>query len=338
MVKYLVTTNLDVLKKASVGHNIIMVDGTVPGWFPTENDQHYDHHRPGGADIQIDEMPSYIEGIIPDKNDLIVTTQLDADAIVAAAYLQVGDLISSETLAKLRAIAYDCDHLGVPPELEKFSDFAAQCVAALKGSSNALIEKMGLPRDRKKWSRDQKEQYASLAFQQGTEAIIAACKGDRKFPGECGEADAYWEQVKRDTKMLIDEARISLYRGCVLINYKGLQGKYIDPRCAIMAYHQCFRNEYRCSLPITLAQREVFVEDKFKGYSYTLGCIPLHPKLSKLDYTKGTFEKLTQEERQINFTADPWGGRKTVGGSGWNTPSQLNPEKIIDIVLESLAI
>ena len=328
--EYLVTTRLEVLKKASSGCQVYMVDGTVPGWSPDQDDYHFDHHRQGGADIQIDEMPSYIEGIIPDISGLIVTTQVDADACVAAAYLQVGDLIGDETLNKLRAIAYDCDHLAVPPSLGEYADFASQCVAAMKAESGELIELLGLPIDRKSWTLEMKEMYASVAFKRGTESIIAACKGERKFPGECGEAVEYWQKVELNTQRIIDEDRIFEYKGCLIFDGKGLQGEYIDPRCWLKASQQM---GLIAKLPITLAQREVIVENEFKGFSYTIGCIPLHPKLSELDFTQGAFESLTAAERKINPDADGWGGRKTVGGSGWNTPSRLEPQQIIDIVV-----
>jgi hypothetical protein len=337
MVKYLVTTRLEVLEKASSGCQVFMVDGTVPGWLINSmkgEDYHFDHHRQDGADIQIDEMPKSNELMInSDLQGLIVTTQVDADACVAAAYLQINNL-SQETLNKLRSIAYDCDHLGVPSELSHLSNFAAQCVAAMKSDSNSLVEELGLSKDRKTWTIQEKEKYASLAFQRGTESLIAACKGERKFPGELGEAKEYWEKVEENTQLLLNENRVTFYRDTLLIDYKGLQGKYIDPRCALKAYEFLRENHgHDCATPITLAQREVFVDNEFKGFSYTIGCIPLHPKLSTLDYTQGTFEALTEAERKINPNADGWGGRKTVGGSGWNTPSRLNPQEIIDIVL-----
>ena len=369
MVKYLVTTRLEVLEEAESASQVFMVDGTVPRWRPTQNDYHFDHHRQGGADIQIDEMPpldnykSYIElktvewaeGI--SNGSLVVTTQVDADACVAAAWLQLKEqdlvwglhnndfysrnLIRKEKLQeniyKLRAIAYDRDHLGVPEKLSQYADFAAQCVAAMKADSDKLVEELGLPRDRKLWTIEQKEEYASLAFQRGTESLIAACKGERKFPGECGEAAEYWENVEKNTQMLLDENRVTFYRDTLLIDYKGLQGTYIDPRCALKAYQFLYDNHgHECETPITLAQREVFINNEFKGFSYTIGCIPLHRGLTELDYTKGVFEALTEAERKINPNVDGWGGRKTVGGSGWNTPSQLKPEEVIDIVLAVL--
>ena len=336
MVKYLVTTRLEVLEAVSSGCQVFMVDGTVPGWKASDSHFHFDHHRINGEDIQIDEMPPSKDlAINPDLQGLIVTTQVDADACVAAAYLQLKN-VSQENLQKLRAIAYDCDHLGVPPELSQYADFAAQCVAAMKSDSDVLISELGLP-NRKEWTIEQKEAYASLAFQRGTESLIAACKAERKFPGECGEAKEYWEKVENNTSLLLDTQRVYFYRDTVIIDYKGLQGQYIDPRCALKAYEWIKENHgHDCATPITLAQREVFVDNEFKGFSYTIGCIPLHSKLANLDYTQGTFEALTEAERKINPDADGWGGRKTVGGSGWNTPSQLKPEQVIDIVLLSI--
>lgn len=337
MIKYLVTTRLEVLEEQSEGCQVFMVDGTVPGWQPKKNDYHFDHHRPGGADIQIDEMIDYTDDINPKDNVIIVTTMVDADACVAAAYLQIANLIKKEDLNKLRAIAYDCDHLEVPESLSRYADFAAQCVAAMKSDSEEIITLLNLPKDRREWSIEQKENYSSLAFKQGTEDIIAACYKERKFPGESGEAKAYWEKVKSNTEMLLNKKRVTFYRDCLLINYKGLQGQYIDPRCALKAYKWLYDNyNHECQFPITLAQREVYIDSEFKGYAYTLGCIPLHPKLNNLDYTKKVFEKLTEAERKINPQADGWGGRKTVGGSGWNTPSKLLPEEVIDIVLSSI--
>ena len=343
MVNYLVTTRLEVLEKASNGFQVFMVDGTVPGFAPKNYDYHFDHHRDGGTDIQIDEMPSMEDlKIDPNLQGLIVTTQVDADACAASCYLQIpnwGWGLVEDCFDKLRAIAYDCDHLGVPQSLAKYADFAAQCVAAMKSDSNSLVEELGLSKDRKTWTIEEKEKYASLAFQRGTEALIAACKGERKFPGELGEAKEYWEKVEENTALLLDENRVTFYRNTLLIDYKGLQGKYIDPRCALKAYD--FLREicgHECEYPITLAQREVYIENEFKGYSYTLGCIPLHPQLKDLDYTKEVFKTLTAAEKEINPNADGWGGRKTVGGSGWNTPSQLKPEEVIDIVLKSLGV
>lgn len=323
--KYVVTTRLEFVPNTDV--SIAMVDGTVPGWKPRPQDVHYDHHRLDGAAIQIDEMekaPNVWEG-------MIVTTQVDADACCAAAWLNLLPSVREKNYRKLAAIAYDCDHLTVPSELADLTDFAAQAVAALKTGSEAIIADLNLSPDRKTWTVEQKEQYASEAFKRGTEWLIAACFGERKWPGESGEAEKYWQQVEANTQMIIEQKRVTVYRDCLLFDGKGLQGKYIDPRCWLKAAQKM---GLAISTAITLTQREVITENDFKGYSYTIGCVPLHPALDELDYTN-VFSSLTAKERVLNPDADGWGGRKTVGGSGWNTPSQLTPEQVIDTVLSA---
>ena len=79
--EYLVTTSSKALEEKQSGCQVFMVDGSVPGWQPRELDYVFDHHRKGGADIQIDEIPplEHLE-INHDLSALIVTTQVDADA------------------------------------------------------------------------------------------------------------------------------------------------------------------------------------------------------------------------------------------------------------------
>lgn len=325
---YLVTTRKEVIPP---DRTIVMVDGTVPGWKSKPDDFHYDHHRPNGEAIQIEEMDNAPYLIWVEGNPIIVTTQVDADACVAACWLQLSFANREVNYRRLAAIAYDCDHLTVPSELSDLADFAAQAVAALKSESNAIVADLGLSSDRKTWTVEDKERYASEVFKRGTEWLIAACFDKRNWPGEAGEAKSYWQQVESNTQMIVAENRVSVYRDCLLFDGKGLQ-KYIDPRCWLKSAQQMGLN---ISTAITLVQREVIVENEFKGYSYTIGCVPLHPSLNELDYTKGVFEALTTKERELKPDADGWGGRKTVGGSGWNTPSQLTPEQIIDVVLEA---
>lgn len=332
---FLVTTRLEKLQEIAAGRQVVMVDGTVPNWEPQNGDLHFDHHRPNGPAIQLDDL-----GEIPGHDDLtedalVVTTQVDADACAAAAWLLVDPAEVSgdrwDKTNKIRAIAYDCDHLCVPAELSKYADFAAQAVAALKSTSNALIAELGLSPNRREWSIEDKERFASEAFRQGTEWLIAALKGERPFPGEQGEAKQYWEQVESNIEMIIRENRIALYKGCLIFNGKGLGGTYIDPRCWLRAAQKMGIDP---QWPVTVTQREVIVSGEFKGFSYTLGTVPLHPKQADFDYTQGYFDALTQLEREENPDADGWGGRATVGGSGWNTPSALTPHQVIDTVLK----
>lgn len=331
--EYLVTTNKDLLPSTPIA----MVDGTVPGYERREGDLHYDHHRVGGAAIQVDEIMPLYEAIGNDYT--IVTTQVDADACVAAAWIQLYPHISPNDQARLRAIAFDCDHLAVPDELAEYADFAAQAVAAMKSEGFKLIEALELPKDRKLWAEADKVRYASESFRQGTEWLIAAVKGDRPYPGELGEAAQYWQQVKDDEQQLIDEDRITKYKDSLIFNMLGWSGRYVDPRASLRA-----AKRLELSATLTLTQRET---QDGSGWSYTLASSS-NNLLTGFD----AFKKLTVAEAQkrsvdyqlvldnwekkdisdkIGF--DPWGGRETVGGSGWRTPSLLTPEEVIDCLM-----
>lgn len=174
--KYIVTTKPDRLPKDA---QILCVDGKPVGWEPSEEDECWDHHRPNGADIQIDEMPepsNEADGHpchtvlkmfgVPGKDQAIITTQIDADAIVAACWLQlsakelnqcwhfndegaycrvykIAGYEEARTRDLLRAIAYDCDHLQVPAELSHLQPFAANVVAGLKLEGRKIADRMG---------------------------------------------------------------------------------------------------------------------------------------------------------------------------------------------------
>lgn len=312
-----------------------MVDGTVPGWLPSAKDLHFDHHRPGGANIQIDEIdPNVRHKVLPDA--CFVTTQVDADACAAAAYLQLGSDVEQSTIDRLRAIAYDCDHLSVPPALSRYAELAACAVAVLKLDAHKIVTEFGLPTDRRLWSIEQKESFASEAFKRGTDWLVGAVENKCYWPGEAGEANEYWEKVEEDTETIIKRGLITMYRNCLIFDETSFADQYInyvDPRSWIKAVQRIGIK----SSPITLTCRPVFVAfegGEFKGRLYILGCIPFHPCLRGLDFTMGIFDALTRKERELNSHAEPWGGRRTVGGSGWNTPSRLSPREVIDTVLE----
>ena len=332
--EYLVTTDISRLPKPPVA----MVDGTVPGYVVREGDLYYDHHRIGGAEIQIDEIGAGVNNAYQGIK-AIVTTQLDADACVAAAWVQLyGDNISKENHRKLRAIAFDCDHLKVPDELADLADFAAQAVAAMKSEGFKIAEQLGLPEDRKNWTEDQKVAYASAGFRQGTEWLIAAVKGDRSYPGELGEAADYWQQVQSDEQLFIDEQRITKYKDALLFNMIGWGGRYVDPRASLRA-----AKRLGMSAALTLTQRET----KDGGWSYTIASAQKNLltefnafyKLTKAEAIKrkvdtaivNTYWKKAELNALIGF--DPWGGREAVGGSGWRSPSLLSPNEVIDALM-----
>lgn len=328
---YLVTTHPH---RIPTDRPIVMVDGTVPGWTPKPGDRHYDHHRPGGADIQIDEIPS-THPLTPSSTPptCFVTTMTDADACCAAAWVQTSpDLLSDEIVAKLRAIAWDCDHLAVPKELEPYATFASKAVAAMKRANSAMARELHLPVNKKEWTEEDWERYSSLGFERGTEWLLASIKGDRPFPGEQGEADDYWQSIEADARMLLAEGRISFLEtetGVVaLCDVRGLN-RAMDPRAF---YHALSSPSLPHSISSLRPETLTIRDHRIGGIQYTLGSIPLHPGQKRLDFTAGTFDRLTQIERAIAPDADPWGGRRTVGGSGWNTSCRLTPEQVVQLL------
>ncbi|MGI0485887.1 hypothetical protein ACN4EK_10650 [Pantanalinema rosaneae CENA516] len=328
--RYLVTTNADRLPS---DHQIIMVDGTVPNWEAKPDDLHWDHHRPGGADIQMDEIPlpkhsSFQEEHSTHQPACFVTTMVDADACCAAAWIQLPrEVLTPETIAKFKAIAWDCDHLMVPPDLTQYAEFAAKADAALKKSSEGIAADLGLPRERKDWTEAHWEAYSSEAFRRGTEWLIAAAKGDCPYPGEGGEADDYWQQIEADAQMLKDENRIQFLetqQGAIAVCDVRSVGHSVDPRSF---YHAI------SSYPHSLRPEAITVRDhRQSGNQYTLGSIPLHPDQHTLNYTQGTFDRLTQAEQRKDPQTGSWGGRRTVGGSPWNYPSNLTIEEIVALL------
>lgn len=348
-IKYITTT-----KAINIPFNyqVFMVDGTVSGWQPKQDDYHWDHHRQGGADIQVDEMPfpeddtSIMDTCSQNKKSrneetvlqAVVTTQIDADACCSAAWLQLSGKVLKSTTGLdnsksvtdcLRAIAYDCDHLTVSDNLSHLADFAAQTVATLKQDGYKLIQELNFPVDRRQWAEEQHLIYGSGAFKRGTEWLMDAALGKRLWPGELGEASEYWKQVEDDKIMLFQTGRITVIDGVALCDARGL-GRLIDPRAFVRSIQQFI-------LPnTTLRPEKLTIKDHgLEGYRYTLDCIPNHPKKGLIDYTAGTLKRLSEAERKKAVAEDidcDWGGRRTVAGSAWNAPSHLEPSEVIALL------
>ncbi len=353
-VDYLVTTDLqDIQEYVNNGFTVIMVDGTVPGWAPRQDkDYHWDHHKAGGMKIQISELPklkptSFLQNL--NENVVIVTTQLDSDACCAAAWLQLNNKITLESANRLKAIAYDCDYLGLSlvPELQDLEDFAALAVATPKILSSKLQKARGLSPQH--MTPTEKKQFYSEQFQSNTKWLMDAAQGTRKWPGQSGEADEYLNDLKVTANMLYTGGDITFYQDAAICDLREAVG-YIDPRSVLMAIELEANERGIDPRPETLTIRK---HRKEEGVQYTLGSIPSHPDAPTLDYCRQqAWKKLTIAEAlqrdldgykaqtlfgKTDFSAqmgfDPWGGRASVGGSGWNTASQLHVKHVIDIIL-----
>lgn len=337
-IQFVVTTRKEVLESLkSEGYYIIGIDGTVPN-AEKLYDELYDHHRTGGADIQLQELPTDFDQcpfLKKDINPAFITTMLDADAIVSAFYLftmwtsyhysKSKKLFSSDQLDFLSAISYDCDHLIVPHLYSKYSDDAAMVVAALKEMSNNLVEELELPSDRRQWSVEQKEMFSSKAFEEGISWLGMAIENepdDEMYWNFRDIAKPYWTKVEAFTQQILAENRISEYHGVVIFDSRGMSG-YVDPRAWYRALPQ---SGVSFESNVCLFKRDIYNNGEFKGYSYTLGLVPLHPMNKGIDFTESVFKALSNAE------GAPWGGRATIGGSPWNVPSKLTPEEIISIV------
>jgi len=331
--EYIITTELSDLQGfIDSGYRIAMLDGTVPGWEPKPKDLWYDHHnKTSNCKVQIDEMP-----VPTGKNsvDVCVSTLLDADAVVAAAYLQLSpddmnEEVGAERYALLRAIAHECDYLCVDPIDGVSQEWAFKVVAAMKVSSDTLREEMGLPKDRKEWSKEQRMLYYSTAFRRSVEHIIAAVRGERPWPGEMGEADEYFDSLLAKRDELLEKGCCSFIEGVPYADTSEIKG-YVDPRATLMAWAQL--DPEMGYKPVTLTRRL----HKNGGFQYTPGTVPGHPGQNAVDLTK-VFPVLTQAELLAarwldDITPDGWGGRAGVGGSGFNTPSLLLPHEVVGFV------
>ena len=313
-----------------------MVDGTVPGWIPKEGDYHFDHHRKDGADVQIDEIPSRLLNLDL-SNACFVTTQLDADACVAAAFIILTNHPEftsrskvDDWLDKLRSIAYDCDHLQVPTSLSLYAEFAAKCVAAMKQSSKSVVERLGLPEDRKEWSSADEINYYSTAFEESTLTLVLGVLGSISFPGENGEADKYMEKIRKQVDAYIDRVSLVVLDKKVYALYDTRDIGKVDIRVWLKITE--IKYDLEKLSPITLTR------ENHKGYeSYTIGVIPQHSKHHLVD-NMDLYPLLTAEEMVLDPTSSKWegnngwGGRKTVGGSSFNNGSNLTPIQVLEVV------
>lgn len=240
--RYVVTTHAKDLPTDCL---IVMVDGTVPHWNKTDKDLHFDHHRPQGKPVQILEIPEETQISI---DSCFVTTQVDADACAAAAWLQLLQMDLPERLLtfakqKLVAIAYDCDHLGLPQsdEFAGLEVFARNAVATLKQFSERTVSELGLPTKRNEWSAEQKLAYASRCFQDGTNWLVQAALGHTWWPGLRGEARVYWANFNQQREFVY--ARCRLYRSVGIFDGRGI-GQYVDPLITELSISISIPNRY----------------------------------------------------------------------------------------------
>lgn len=372
--QYLVTTNKARLPEGPIA----MIDGTVPGFIARDCDIHFDHHRPNGDKVQLTEIP---DDIRVSDDVTFVTTMVDADACAAAAWLQLltmdlDPVLMSDARTKLIAIAYDCDHLGLPVgthsemtegnEWDAYREFARNAVAALKLEGESVVTALTLPADRKTWTAEQKESYASECFRLGSEWLVQAVLGHSKWPGENGEAEHYWKNVEAMRPYV--KYCSKLINGYAVLDQRSLSA-YCDPRLLVewareredhknvtltvrdrllkleeIQYRELRLGEETWATRYELAGYELQGNESLvrqlivPAYNYTLGSIPLHENGSPMFSDNEIWKALTEAEKEKRkeygypMPSTNWGGRNEVGGSSHNDAVILTPEEVLTVV------
>jgi len=338
--KFLVTTDINAVP---VDRQIVMIDGTVPGWTPKPGDLHFDHHKPCGEDVQIMEIPTDLS---VDPDAVFVTTQVDADAICSAVAIMLLSQGKREEFnrnyEKLVAISYDCDHLRCPYSLDHLSEFARNVVAGLKASSDKLVKDLSLPPQRNLWSPQQRSIFHTEAFRRGIESIWESCVYGSPWVGSQGEAIDYWKKQASIRPVVEENCMIALGSLVFRQDFCGNVG-YIDPRLAndvAMSFASLGDMDYPIILKVCKPERLPgfgIIPETIKSFSYILGSIS-SPGFKKTSYSdNGVWEALAEAESisrsklSIPQGETNWGGRNAVGGSGWNDPSILYPLDAIQI-------
>lgn len=210
---------------------------------------------------------------------------------------------------------------------------AGNAVAALKLEGKVIASKLGLPLDRREWTGDQKEWYASRCFQEGADWLVNAALGNSDYPGANGEASAYWADVEKMRPYV--EFCSRLIDGCAVLDQRSL-GQYCDPRLLV----EWARERETRNITLTVRDRNLIDGDRLiPAYAYILGSVPLHDSGSPMFSDRGVWEALAEAERakraRYGYPAPStdWTGRNEVGGSSWNDACVLSPEEVIDTVL-----
>ena len=96
---------------ANSSYKTVAIDGQVEG-----ADIIFDHHRPGGALIQMDELPDTFD---LDIDICFITPNLDEDAIISTAVLMNGgqSALTGWMRDTLRETSLNCDQLTSPNDL-----------------------------------------------------------------------------------------------------------------------------------------------------------------------------------------------------------------------------
>ena len=289
MINFMVST------QASNSSKTVAVDGQV------ENaDLIFDHHRPGGALIQMDELPDKFS---IDGDICFITPNLDEDAVISTAVLINGGQSELNSWMKdtLRETSLNCDQLTEPNDLYyHLKDLNYQLHLKLFKGKTELTEK-----------------ELSKRYQLLVEAVLHFInhgtfkKIDSNFDGR------FKKHLDKQRERL-NESGFDLITGKI---------GFIDiNRTGVVAPRIMYELARRNSVEILLIK---YTKKKdMEGEIYTIGIDPMCQLDKDLLFT--VFDKINAIDPLAK--KQKWGGRSGVGGSPNSVGSLLEPVQIIDIL------
>lgn len=271
---------------------VVSVDGFVKG-----SDIVFDHHKKGGADIQLDELPDVFNHNEP---CIFVSPLLDEDCVISTATLCIGGTseLTEGVKSELRKASLACDQLEEPNAL----------FYAIKDYDGLLIKEHK--------SKDQR--YSILV-----DFVISFTKNERITYDPFISWKGNFKKSLTKQKVLLFQYSIIRKLSDIIAYVNIKDHAYISP----WVIYEELRKE-----KITFALIEY--RSKNEGRIYTLG---MDPKTEMdRDVVFEIFEQLNKIDLHID-ESNLWGGRFGVGGSPQLRGSYLTPyeikneiEKVVD--------
>lgn len=308
-IRFIVTRNA---RHIPQGYQVFMVDGHVRNYKFKKHDKIWDHHKEGGADCQILEMPmahhdhkSLLDEKKINSNVAIVTTVYDPDAIIAAVWLIAKKkyLLDYDISCLLHAVSLMCDHLVIPDcyeHLHKYKNKAATVVAVCYEIRETIRKDLNLSAYESNWTDNEQVFLDSKAFEYMVSWFINALYGSRDWPQHHHQlARSHWQRVNKVKKEIIKSNILyELNNVCV---YDARKVYNRDPRAAYSAIK-------KLGLDNNLHFMTIWNHEK--GSSFTFWTNPDHPNWKDVN-----LYQFINVFNDITWTKG--GARRTWGGTQW---------------------
>ena len=286
----------DTIHNKKDGFQYISVDGNVIG-----HDLLFDHHKPDGAQVQMDELPEKFE--LQDQT-VFCTLNVDEDAVISTMILKNGGIsaFSESAIKELRHASLSCDQLIKPNQLFYYlKDYGFQL-------------QMKYFHGKKELSDNEKASfYAKMVdFLEIYMKHKSPLKLDPKFNGKF---ESY-----------LDKQRMRFFS----IGFQDIQKKcaFIDvSRTGAVSPHIMYELAREKSIEVILIK----YSDKKStdGNIFTIGIDPN----SKIDKNKifPLFDELNNIDPNID-SSHQWAGRAGVGGSPYKRGSGLSISQVMSLL------